>query len=65
MAKKLDMNAMNVDQLQQMIAADRMKLTRMEFNHAVSPLENPMDLRFTRRNIARAMTALTQKQNVQ
>jgi large subunit ribosomal protein L29 len=65
MAKKLDMNAMNAEQLVQIIAADRLKLTRMEFSHTVSPVENPMELRFTRRNIARAMTALTKKQNVQ
>jgi large subunit ribosomal protein L29 len=32
-------------------------------NHAISPLDNPMKIRETRRNIARLETILRQKQN--
>jgi ribosomal protein L29 len=33
----------------------------MKFNHSVSPLANPIELRIQRRNIARALTALNNK----
>ncbi|HNX78541.1 MAG TPA: 50S ribosomal protein L29 [Prolixibacteraceae bacterium] len=34
-------------------------LTRLRMNHSVSPLDNPMKIRDTRRNIARMMTVLS------
>ena len=37
-------------------------LTKMKMNHAVSPLENPMLIRTTRRNIARLMTELRKRE---
>lgn len=63
MAKnKTNYNEMSVEQLQEIIAADKMRYTKMKFNHTVSPIDNPMDLRTLRRNIAKAMTALQSKQ---
>ena len=38
------------------------KLTRMRMNHAVSPLENPMVLKESRRNVARLNTELRNRQ---
>jgi large subunit ribosomal protein L29 len=62
MAKnKVNYNEMSADQLQELIAADKMRLTKMKFNHTVSPIDNPMDLRTLRRSIAKAMTALQSK----
>ena len=46
------------------IDANQDSLTRMKMNHAISPLDNPMKIRETRRNIARLETILRQKQNV-
>jgi large subunit ribosomal protein L29 len=36
-------------------------LTKMKMNHAVSPLENPLKLRHTRRDIARLKSELTKR----
>jgi ribosomal protein L29 len=36
-------------------------LTRMKINHAISPLENPMKIKESRRNIARLKTVLRQR----
>jgi ribosomal protein L29 len=33
----------------------------MKFNHSVSPLANPIELRVQRRNVAKALTALNKK----
>ena len=62
MAKnKINYNEMSAEQLKEVIAADRMRFTKMKFNHTVSPIDNPMDLRTLRRSIAQAMTALQSK----
>ena len=62
MAKnKINYNEMSAEQLKEVIAADRIRFTKMKFNHTVSPIDNPMDLRTLRRSIAQAMTALQSK----
>jgi large subunit ribosomal protein L29 len=37
------------------------KIFRLKFRHAVTPLKNPLEIRETRRNIARLKTLLAQK----
>ncbi len=43
------------------IAADSAELKRMEFNHAVTPLDNPLSIRAKRKDIARLKTELTKR----
>ena len=38
------------------------KLTRMKLNHAIAPLENPSQIKATRRDIARMKTGLRQRE---
>ncbi|GET31070.1 50S ribosomal protein L29 [Prolixibacter sp. SD074] len=38
------------------------ELVRMKMNHAVSPLDNPLRIRHTRRDIARLQTELRKRQ---
>jgi len=40
----------------------RAKLDQLKLTHAVSPLENPSQIKAVRRDIARMMTALRQRQ---
>jgi large subunit ribosomal protein L29 len=44
------------------LEAGRSALTRFNLNHAISPLENPLQIKETRRNIAKLMTELRQRQ---
>ena len=37
-------------------------LTKQKLNHAVSPLDNPNKMKETRKNVARLMTELRQRQ---
>ncbi len=37
-------------------------LTRLNMNHAVSPLDNPMKIKVARRNVARLKTVLRQRE---
>jgi len=41
---------------------DKLRLKKLEFAHAISPLENPMTIRSLRRDIARLVTELKLKQ---
>ena len=66
--KKYDFNKsirdLNEDDLQARIKEDEMRLKKLEFAHAISPLENPMSIRSLRKDIARLKTALAEKKLV-
>jgi large subunit ribosomal protein L29 len=53
---------MNVQDLQSKIQEDQLRLKKLEFAHAISPLENPMNIRALRRDIARIKTQLKKKE---
>jgi large subunit ribosomal protein L29 len=48
--------------LQARITEDELRLKKLEFAHAISPLENPMSIRTLRRELARLKTELKKKQ---
>jgi len=43
------------------IAEDELRLKKLEFAHAISPLENPMSIRSLRKDVARLKTELRKK----
>ena len=53
---------MNVQDLQAKIQEDQLRLKKLEFAHAISPLENPMNIRALRRDIGRIKTQLKKKE---
>lgn len=61
-SKKFDFNKglkeMNENDLKARIQEDELRLKKLEFAHAISPLENPMSIRSLRRDLARLKTAL-------
>ena len=50
-------------ELEERIEVEKNTLVRMRLNHAVSPLDNPMKLKFARKDIARMMTELNNRQS--
>ena len=44
------------------IDAEVAKYNQMKLNHAISPLENPSEIKATRRDIARMKTELRQRE---
>lgn len=56
--KKIELKELTVAEIKDMVADEKSSLTKMKFNNAISPLENPMKIRSTRRNIARMLTEL-------
>ena len=53
---------LNVVDLRSKIQEDQLRLKKLEFAHAISPLENPMNIRGLRRDIARLQTELKKKE---
>ena len=51
------------NELQDLVATEREKLIKMKMSHAVSPMENPLQIKFTRKAIARVMTELSNRRN--
>ena len=65
MSKKIDfvnsLKDLNESDLKARIQEDELRMKKLEFAHAISPLENPMSIRALRKDIARLKTALTQR----
>jgi large subunit ribosomal protein L29 len=65
MSKKLDFNKgladMNVDDLKARIQEDEVRLKKLGFAHAITPLENPMSIRALRKDLARMKTELQKR----
>lgn len=66
MSKKVDfvnsLKGLNEADLKAKIAEDELRLKKLSFAHAISPLENPQSIRSLRRDIARLKTALKKVQ---
>lgn len=62
MPKRIDFNKglkdMSEADLNARIQEDELRLKKLEFAHALSPLENPMSIRDLRRDVARLKTEL-------
>ena len=56
------LKSMSVEDLKARVPEDELRLKKMEFAHAISPLENPMSIRQFRRDIARIKTELKQRE---
>ena len=65
MSKRIDfvngMKEMNESDLKARIQEDELRLKKLEFAHAISPLENPMSIRSLRKDVARLKTELKKK----
>ena len=59
---KKSIQGLSEQDLQSRISEDEMRLKKLEFAHAISPLENPMSIRNLRREISRLKTELKKKQ---
>jgi large subunit ribosomal protein L29 len=50
------------EELNNELSASRMRLTKLRFNHAITPLENTNVMRETKKHIARIQTELKKRQ---
>ena len=65
MANRTDFNKslkdLNDQDLKARITEDKLRLKKLEFAHAISPLENPLSIRSLRKDVARLQTELKKR----
>ena len=60
-----EVREMSVADLRDRIAVEKANLDTMKINHAISPLEDTSKFKKSRKDIARMLTVLTEKENEQ
>ena len=60
--KAIEARELDVEELEERLAETRRELFNLRFQHATGQLENTGQVREVRRNIARLLTVLNQKQ---
>jgi large subunit ribosomal protein L29 len=59
--KNKDISALSNQELIEKIKEEKAGLNKMTLSHAISPVENPATIRVNRRNVARMLTVLNQR----
>tara|TARA_B100000674_G_C37397528_1_gene714734 strand:- start:304 stop:495 length:192 start_codon:yes stop_codon:yes gene_type:complete len=60
--KAAELRELSTEDLKEKLAQESKALNSLVLNHAVSPIENPMVIKSTRRLVARLKTILKQKE---
>ena len=60
--KNADIKALSTEEIREKIKLEEENLQKLKFAHAISPIENPMRIRVTRKLIARLKTELVTKE---
>ncbi|PIE86134.1 MAG: 50S ribosomal protein L29 [Bacteroidia bacterium] len=63
--KSAEIRELTTKEIEERIEENDLLLTKQRLNHAVSPLENPQQIKNIRREIARLKTELRQRQEKQ
>ena len=50
------------EELKEQLVEQKMKYNELKMAHAISPLENPIQIRFIRRSIARIVTEINNRE---
>ncbi len=60
--KQAEITGLSIEELRIQVAENKKRLEDMTMNHAVTPLDNPMQIRTLRRTVARLSTELTKRE---
>lgn len=60
--KTSEINELTSKEIVEKLQIEKENLSRLKLNHAVSPLENPMKIVVSRRNVARMKTILRSRE---
>ena len=59
---KEDIKELTTEELWEKVRTEKSRYKKLRFNHEVSPLDNPLTLRELRKDIARLMTELRERE---
>ncbi|MFD2512848.1 50S ribosomal protein L29 [Pontibacter locisalis] len=60
--KNSEIRALSLEELKEKLNTESSNMQNIRFAHAISPLENPMKIRETKRNIARLNTEIRRRE---
>jgi large subunit ribosomal protein L29 len=60
--KYIEIRELTTKELKEILADESISYTKLKISHAVSPLDNPMKIRETRRKISRLKTELRKRE---
>ena len=60
--KYSEIEQLTTKELEERIEGEKSLLARLKMNHAVSPLDNPNQIKEARRNVARLLTELRKRE---
>ncbi len=63
--KMSEIKELSTSDLIERLDSERLMLTRMKLNHAISPIDNPQKIKQARKNIARLLTELKVRESNQ
>ena len=56
---------MPINELKDLLISEKERLAKLKMSHAVSPLENPLSIKYSRKKIARIMTELSSRKRLE
>jgi large subunit ribosomal protein L29 len=59
--KDLVLTEMPLNELNDLLESEKERLMKLKMSHSVSPLENPLSIKFARKKIARIMTEINKR----
>ena len=61
--KANEVRVLTTKELEERLAADQDQLTKVKMNHAITPLDNPSQIKEMRKTVARIKTELQQRKS--
>jgi large subunit ribosomal protein L29 len=62
--KNTEIKALNLEEIKERIATEKENLQKLKFAHSITPLEDPMRIKKSRRLLAQLLTELRAKELV-
>lgn len=60
--KNSEIRGLSLDELKNKLAAEKENYSKLKFAHSITPIENPMKIRETRKLVARIQTEIRAKE---
>jgi large subunit ribosomal protein L29 len=60
--KTREIKELNNKEIQERLVVEQAQLDRLKLNHAITPLDNPLQIKVVRRTISRLATELRQRE---
>tara|TARA_B100001093_G_scaffold316353_1_gene301818 strand:- start:5632 stop:5865 length:234 start_codon:yes stop_codon:yes gene_type:complete len=58
----IKLNGLTIEELREMLDNNQVNLNKMKMNHRTAELENPLEIRSVRRNVARILTEINKRE---